>query len=606
MTIRLLPPNLVNQIAAGEVVERPASALKELVENAVDAGATRIDVVLNDGGRSLIVVTDNGCGMTPQELIVAVDRHATSKLPSDDLLDINFLGFRGEALPAIGSVARLTVTSRTVGADSGWYVVVAGGRKDGPVPAPHPRGTRVEVRDIFYATPARLKFLKASSTELTYAVDAVERLAMAHPTIAFTLTADGKQRLNLPAGNTQGDLFDIHLERLSAILGKEFGANAVPVAAERESMKLYGYIGVPTFNRGNALAQYLFVNGRPVRDRLLSGAVRAAYQDFLAANRHPYVVLFLELPQREVDVNVHPAKAEVRFRDAGLVRGMIVGALKHALAEAGHKASTTVAHAALGSFRPGDGRLFASHAPVSQADFGAAYAMQAPEEQQGFAENEAPSLFAFAPSAPDATPVPVVEADYHSHPLGVARAQVHETYIVAQTADGIVIVDQHAAHERLVYERMKAALGAGSITRQILLIPEVVELDEASAARVAARAAELAELGLVVESFGNGAIVVREIPSLLGETDVPGLIRDLADDLAANDEALSLKDRLGDVCGTLACHTAIRAGRRLNGSEMNALLRQMEVTPHAGQCNHGRPTYVELKLKDIERLFGRR
>ena len=605
MTIRLLPPNLVNQIAAGEVVERPASALKELVENSIDAGATRIDIVLNDGGRSLIVVTDNGCGMTPQELIVAVDRHATSKLPSDDLLDINYLGFRGEALPAIGSVARLTVTSRTAGADSGWYVVVAGGRKDGPVPAPHAGGTRVEVRDIFYATPARLKFLKAAPTELSYAVDAIERLAMAHPDIAFTLTADGKQRLNLPAGHMQGDLFDVHLERIAAVIGKEFGANAVPVAAEREEIKLFGYIGVPTFNRGNALAQYLFVNGRPVRDRLLHGAVRAAYQDFLAANRHPYVVLFLELPQRDVDVNVHPAKAEVRFRDAGLVRGLIVGALKHALAEAGHKASTTVANAALGSFRPGDGRGFTSGV-LSQNATHIAYAMQAPDDNQGLGENEAPSLFALAPSAPDATPVQIVEADYQSHPLGVARAQVHETYIVAQTADGIVIVDQHAAHERLVYERMKAALANGGIKRQMLLIPEVIEMDEPSAARVCARAAEFAELGLVVEPFGNGAVVVREVPALLGETDVPSLIKDLADDLASVDEALSLKDKLGDVCGTLACHSAVRSGRRLNGPEMNALLRQMEVTPHAGQCNHGRPTYVELKLKDIERLFGRR
>ena len=609
MTIRLLPPNLVNQIAAGEVVERPASALKELVENAVDARATRIDIVLSDGGRSLIVVTDNGCGMTPQELIVAVDRHATSKLPNDDLLDINFLGFRGEALPAIGSVARLTVTSRTAEADSGWYVVVAGGRKDGPVPAPHPRGTRVEVRDIFYATPARLKFLKASSTELTYAIDAIERLAMAHPGIAFTLTADGKSRLNLPAGHIQADLFDVHLARIAAVLGKEFGANAVPVAAEREGLKLYGYIGVPTFNRGNALAQYLFVNGRPVRDRLLSGAVRGAYQDFLAPNRHPYVVLFLELPQRDVDVNVHPAKAEVRFRDAGLVRGLMVGALKHALAEAGHKASTTVAGAALGAFRHGDGRMFAGRPAMGPGMGNVAYAMQAPmeaDETYGLAENEAPSLFALAPSAPDATPVQVVEADYHSHPLGVARAQVHETYIVAQTADGIVIVDQHAAHERLVYERMKASLAEGGIARQLLLIPEVVELDETGAARIGARAAELAELGLVVEPFGNGAVVVREVPALLGDTDVSGLIRNLADDLAEVDEALSLKDKLGDVCGTLACHSAIRAGRRLNGSEMNALLRQMEITPHAGQCNHGRPTYVELKLKDIERLFGRR
>ena len=607
MTIRLLPPNLVNQIAAGEVVERPASALKELVENAIDAGATRIDIVLNDGGRSLIVVTDNGCGMTSQELMVAVDRHATSKLPADDLLDIKYLGFRGEALPAIGSVARMTVTSRTANSDSGWYVVVAGGRKDGPVPAPHPRGTRIEVRDIFFATPARLKFLKSAQTELSYAVDAIERLAMAYPEITFTLTADGKQRLNLAAGLTQGDLFDAHLERLAVILGKEFAANAVPVAAEREGIKLYGYIGVPTFSRGNALAQYLFVNGRPVRDRLLAGAVRAAYQDFLAPNRHPYVVLFVDLTQRDVDVNVHPAKAEVRFRDASLVRGLMVGALKHALAEAGHRASTTVSHNALAAFQAHTGRgnpYAGGHGGV----YAATYDAQAPlDEQQGFDDGEAPSsLFAVAPSAPDALPIEVVEADYRSHPLGVARAQVHETYIVAQTGDGIVIVDQHAAHERLVYERMKASLASGGIARQILLIPEVVELDEASAARVAARAPELAELGLVLEAFGGNALVVREVPALLGETDVAGLVKDLADDLAANDEALALKDRLGDVCGTLACHGAVRAGRRLNGAEMNAILRQMEVTPHAGQCNHGRPTYVELKLKDIERLFGRR
>ncbi len=607
MTIRLLPPNLVNQIAAGEVVERPASALKELVENAIDAGATRIDIVLNDGGRSLIVVTDNGCGMTSQELMVAVDRHATSKLPNDDLLEINFLGFRGEALPAIGSVARLTVTSRTAGADSGWYVVVAGGRKDGPVPAPLPRGTRIEVRDIFFATPARLKFLKSAQSELSYAVDAVERLAMSHPDISFTLVADGKQRLNLPAGLPQGDLFDAHLERLSLIIGKDFAANAVPVAAEREGIRLYGYIGVPTFNRGNALAQYLFVNGRPVRDRLLAGAVRAAYQDFLAPNRHPYVVLFLELSQRDVDVNVHPAKAEVRFRDAGLVRGLMVGALKHALAEAGHRASTTVAAGALGAFQSHAGRAGAPHYQGSGYGTAGAATATSGDDNPGLSEGDgAGSLFALAPSAPDATPIEVVAADYHSHPLGVARAQVHETYIVAQTGDGIVIVDQHAAHERLVYERMKAALAQGGIARQILLIPEVVELDEASAARLAARAPELAELGLVLEAFGGNAVVVREVPALLGETDAAGLVKDLADDLASVDEALSLQDRLGDVCGTLACHGSVRAGRRLNGAEMNALLRQMEVTPHAGQCNHGRPTYVELKLKDIERLFGRR
>ncbi len=603
MTIRLLPPNLVNQIAAGEVVERPASAIKELVENAIDAGATRIEISVNDGGRSMIVVTDNGHGMTPQELIVAVDRHATSKLPQDDLLAINYLGFRGEALPAIGSVARLTVTSRKGGADSGWYVVVAGGRKDGPVPAPHTQGTRVEVRDIFFATPARLKFLKAAATELSYTVDTIERLAMARPEISFTLTSDGKPRLHLPAGNIQADMFDAHLARLSAILGKDFAANAIPVAAEREGIKLYGYIGVPTFNRGNALAQYLFVNGRPVRDRLLNGAVRGAYQDFLASNRHPYVVLFLELPQREVDVNVHPAKAEVRFRDAGLVRGLMVGALKHALSEAGHKASTTVSTAALGAFRP-DG----STQSGGPGGYAASYTFQSPLEGEahGFAEQESGSLFAIPPSAPDSSPIEAVEAEYQSHPLGVARAQVHETYIVAQTADGIVIVDQHAAHERLVYERMKAAMSADGVSRQVLLIPEVVDLDESSAVRLVARAGELAELGLVLENFGTGSVVVREVPALLGETDVKGLVRDLADELSALDDTLSLKERLGDVCGTLACHSAIRAGRRLNGAEMNALLRQMEVTPHAGQCNHGRPTYVELKLKDIERLFGRR
>ena len=609
MTIRLLPPNLVNQIAAGEVVERPAAAVKELVENAVDAGATRIEVVLGDGGRSLIVVTDNGCGMTAQELAVAVDRHATSKLPSDDLLNIDYLGFRGEALPSIGSVARLTVTSRTADADSSWYVMVADGRKDGPVPAPHSVGTRVEVRDIFFATPARLKFLKSPQTELNYCVDAVERLAMAHPNVAFTLTSDGKSRLNLPVSQNQGDLFDIHLERLAAILGKDFGANAVPVAAEREGVALYGYIGVPTFNRGNALAQYLFVNGRPVRDRLLSGAVRAAYQDFLASNRHPYVVLFLDVPQPKVDVNVHPAKAEVRFRDSGRIRGLMIGALKHALANAGHKASTTVSNAALGALKPESSR--APPMPYQRGSANAhraVYAFQSPPgaKAQGLAEGGKESVFAFAPSAPEASADENMEFVDESHPLGVARAQIHETYIVAQTADGIVIVDQHAAHERLVYERMKSALGRDGIARQILLIPEVVELDEAAVSRLAGRAEELAELGLVLEPFGASTVVIREIPALLGETNVKGLVRDLADDLASMDEALSLKDRLGDVCGTLACHGSVRAGRRLNGAEMNAILRQMEVTPHAGQCNHGRPTYVELKLKDIERLFGRR
>ncbi len=597
MPIRLLPPNLVNQIAAGEVVERPASAVKELIENAVDAGATRIDITLNEGGKSLIVVVDNGSGMTPRDLEVAVDRHATSKLPSDDLLDIGFLGFRGEALPAIGSISRLTVTSRTGDAESAWYMMVTGGQKQGPVPAPHPRGTRVEVRDLFYATPARLKFLKAAATELTYTIDVVERLAMAHPEIAFTVTADGKVRINLPVATSQGDLFDIHLERLTAILGKEFGANAVPVAAEREGMRLYGYIGLPTLNRGNAQAQYLFVNGRPVRDRMLHGALRAAYQDVLASNRYPYVALFLDVPRTEVDVNVHPAKAEVRFRDAGLVRGLLIGAIRHALAESGHRASSSVATAALGAFQPGARPAFMrSHHGISTMQ-----TLDGTMAERGLGES--PSLFMPQPSAPNTT---TENTNDQSYPLGVARAQVHETYIVAQTDSGIVIVDQHAAHERLLYERMKKALGSNDVKRQILLIPEVVEMDQGAAERVLARTTELAELGLVIEAFGSGAVAVREVPALLGESDVAGLLHDLADELAEWDEAMSLKERLADVCGTMACHSAVRAGRRLNPTEMNALLRQMETTPNSGQCNHGRPTYVELKLTDIERLFGRR
>lgn len=600
MTVRVLPPNLVNQIAAGEVVERPASVVKELVENALDAGATHVDVTMNDGGRSLIVVADDGKGMNERELALAIERHATSKLPDDDLTEIGFFGFRGEALPSIGAIARLTITSRTAEASSAWYIRVEGGRREGPVPTPHPPGTRVEVRDLFFATPARLKFLKAARTELNHAVDSLERLAMAHPHVAFTLTADDKTRLSLEAQT--GDLFDARLARLSAIMGKDFGPNAVQVSADRAGMKLTGYAGVPTYNRGNALAQYMFVNGRPVRDRVLQGAVRGAYQDFLASNRHPYLALFLEVPPHEVDVNVHPAKAEVRFRDAGTVRGLIVGALKHALADAGHQASTTVSQQALGAMRP-QGTM--SHRP-SQSLFNAARVAQSPlGTGGGLAEGQSE----YGPTYDDAPTASVIEAEaaqVEDYPLGVARAQVHETYIVAQTADGLVIVDQHAAHERLVYERMKAMLADSGIARQLLLLPEVVELETATAQRLIARAEELAELGLVLEAFGDGAVVVREVPALLGETDVQGLVKDLADELSDLGEALALQDKLADVCGTMACHGSIRAGRRLGGQEMNALLREMEHTPHAGQCNHGRPTYVSLKLSDIEKLFGRR
>ncbi len=597
MAIRRLPETLVNRIAAGEVIERPAAAVKELVENAIDAGATRIEVTLGGAGRSLIEVVDDGSGMGRDDLALAVERHATSKLPDDDLVRIRSLGFRGEALPSIGAVSRLVIASRARGADEAWSIAVEGGRVAPPVPAAHPPGTRVTVRDLFFATPARLKFLKGERSELAAAADVVQRLAMAHPEIAFKLVADGRVVLRLdPAG---GDLLDARLGRLAAVIDRDFFDNALRIDAAREGLRLVGHAGLPTYHRATAQHQYLFVNGRPVRDRLLAGAVRGAYADFLARDRHPVVALFLDVPLEEVDVNVHPAKAEVRFRDQGLVRGLIVASLRHALAEAGHRASTTVAAGALGALRPaGAPPMLPGWRPQTTAlprGFAeAALAYQAPLEA---ALDEAVPL-----SAP---PAAAAEPDAQ-HALGAARAQIHETYIVAQTADGIVIVDQHAAHERLVYERMKQELDAGGIARQTLLIPEVVELDEGAAARVAARAAELADLGRVLEAFGPGAVVVREVPALLGDTDVKGLVRDLADELAEHGEALALKERLGEVCGTMACHGSVRAGRRLTQPEMDALLRQMEATPHSGQCNHGRPTYVELKLADIERLFGRR
>jgi DNA mismatch repair protein MutL len=605
MTIRLLPSNIVNRIAAGEVIERPASAVKELVENAVDAGAVRIEVTLRDGGRSLIAVSDDGGGMSAEELVLAVERHATSKLPDDDLTHIATLGFRGEALPSIGAVGRLTIASRQAGSDSAWSLTLEGGAKGKPQPAALGAGTRVELRDLFYATPARLKFLKQPRTELDHAVDVVNRLAMACPHIAFALFDDARPVLRhaAAAADLLGDPAAARLARLSQVMGRDFADNALAIDTMREGVRLTGHIGLPTLNRATSAQQFLFVNGRPVRDRLLQGAVRGAYQDFLARDRHPLVALFLELPADAVDVNVHPTKAEVRFRDPGLVRGLIVGAAKHALAEAGHRASTTVASAALGSFRPGSApaTTFAGWRPSATVPRGMAEAAAAYAPLDvGSAE-----LSGFAAPAARAAEAPAAAAEI-AHPLGAARAQLHETYILAQTGDGVVIVDQHAAHERLVYERMKQALAAEGIARQALLIPEVVELDEPAVARLAARRDELAELGLVLEAFGPGAIVVREVPALLGATDVAGLVRDLADELAEFGQALSLKERLESICGTMACHGSVRAGRRLTASEMNALLREMEATPHSGQCNHGRPTYVELKLADIERLFGRR
>ncbi len=608
MTIRLLPETLVNRIAAGEVVERPASVVKELVENSLDAGATRIEISLRDGGAAHISVTDDGCGMTRDELALAVTRHATSKLPGDDLFAIHSLGFRGEALPSMAAVARLTLTSRARDAgdgDSAWSLHVAGGDSQEPKPAALPRGTRVEVADLFYAVPARLKFLKTARTETARALDAVRRLAMAHPHVAFSFESDGGAPKVLAA--TSGDLFDARLARLAQVMGRDFADNALPISAERGDLILTGHIGLPTLNRGLPDKQFLFVNGRPVRDKLLLGAVRGAYQDFLARNRHPLLALYLELPPREVDVNVHPAKTEVRFRDAGSVRGLIVGALRHALAEAGHRAATTVSDFALGAMRPGAGGAapsFASRSSSSAAQGLAEDSLRYQAPLDAISQSgPLPGLQAVPSTAAVAETLP---EDTESFPLGAARAQLHETYIVAQTADGMVIVDQHAAHERLVYETMKRALENGAVARQGLLIPEVVELDEDAAATLVSRSQELAALGLVLESFGPGSVVVRETPALLGEMDIAGMVRDLAGEIAAMGAALGLKERLQDVCSTMACHGSVRAGRRLKPDEMNALLREMEATPHSGQCNHGRPTYVELRLADIEKLFGRR
>jgi DNA mismatch repair protein MutL len=599
LAIRRLSEGTVNRIAAGEVVERPAAAVKELVENALDAGATRIEIATSNGGADLILVEDDGSGMDAADLTLAIERHATSKLPErggeDDLSHIDTLGFRGEALPSIGAVARLSIASRTANGEAR-EIRVDGGKFSGPTPtgfrAPGQHGTRVEVRELFYATPARLKFLKSHRSEDLATADIVKRLAMARPDVTFFLHLDGRQVLNLEA---EGDLAlgmedGPRLKRLSKIMGRDFSDNAVRVEAVREGVTLSGYAGLPTYNRANAQMQFLFVNGRPVRDKLLIGAVRGAYADFLARDRHPALALFLECDPAFVDVNVHPAKTEVRFRDAGLVRGLIVGALKHALNEAGHRASTTVSGATLASFNR---QAPQGYQPVRE-NWGTP-----PSVQEGaplFASERAPILSARIEESTD-----VAET-----PLGVARAQLHETYVIAQTADGIVIVDQHAAHERLVYERMKKALATGGITRQPLLIPEVVDLDPSETTRVMARADELAELGLVIEGFGPDAVMVREVPAMLGKLDVKGLVRDLADEIAETGNAMSLKERLEEVSGTLACHMSVRAGRRLNAEEMNALLREMEATPHSGQCNHGRPTYVELKLADIERLFGRR
>jgi DNA mismatch repair protein MutL len=587
--IRRLPPRLVNRIAAGEVVERPASAVKELVENALDAGATRITVELGEGGRGLIAVADDGAGMTPQEIVLAIERHATSKLPGDDLIRITSLGFRGEALAALAAVGRMRITSRPQGQESAFALSVVAGEAGSLAPAPGPSGTRVEVRDLFFATPARLKFLKSDRAESQAAREVVERLAIAHPEVAFDLLLDGRRVLVLePSG---ADPLERTENRLRAVMGRDFADNALIVDGEREGIRLLGFAGLPTLSRTTQRFQHWLVNRRPVQDRLLRGALRAAYGDLLFQDRQPMAALFLQLAPERVDVNVHPAKAEVRFREPGLVRGLVIASLKQALGEAGWRTSTSLGDAALGAFRPGIGF---GGMPAGLAETAARY--QAPDGGQA----------GLALGAPSARHEPLPDDGLECYPLGAARAQLHDSYIVAQTAEGLLLVDQHAAHERLVYERMKAQLEDGGVARQGLLLPEVVEIGPADVACLLARRDELEELGLVLEPFGEGAVLIREVPAVLGASDIARLVQDLAEDLAEIDRAQSLRAALERVCASLACHGSVRAGRRLGLAEMNALLRAMEQTPHSGQCNHGRPTYVALSRADIERLFQRR
>ena len=607
MPVRQLPEGIVNRIAAGEVVERPASVVKELIENALDADATRIDVLTDGGGRRRIEVTDDGTGMTAADLALAVERHATSKLPDDDLLAIRTLGFRGEALPSIGAVARLAIATRHAGEPHAWTIGVDAGRKSDLRPAALGIGTRVEVRELFYATPARLKFLKSDRSEGEAIREVVRRLAMSAPQVAFTLAGEERApatwQARLPG--TAG-----RLARLADILGPEFGTNAVELRSEGGKLAIEGYAGLPTMSRANSLAQYLFVNGRPVRDKLLIGVVRAAYADYLPRERHPVVALFVTVDPHEVDVNVHPAKAEVRFRNGGLVRSFLIRTLQEALARESSRAATTGGSATIASLRAGRhvsrGGWDWRHSPARPAA-AASLARPLPHAQPaGLAEPEQAAFDAGAPSADWRAAENAPEPELIDRPLGAARAQLHENYIVTQTRDGLLIVDQHAAHERIVYERLKAALAKAGVARQILLIPEIVELDEDAVERLCARAGELLGYGLAIEPFGPGAVAVRETPALLGTVDANALVRDLAEHMAEWEEALPLERRLMHVAATMACHGSVRAGRRLKAEEMNALLREMETTPNSGQCNHGRPTYVELKLGDIERLFGRR
>jgi len=593
--IRQLDEAAINRIAAGEVVERPASAVKELVENAIDAGATRIAIDVAQGGKTLIRVTDDGIGMNAEDLPLAMSRHATSKIDGHDLMNIGSFGFRGEALPSLGAVGRLQVTSRAAGA-AGHRMRVEGGEIHPVEPAPLNRGTIVELRDLFYATPARLKFLRSDRAEMQAVTEVVKRLALAEPAIGFTLTSDGRETFRVRPET--GDLFDAMRGRMRAVIGAEFVSNAVPVDADRDGITLKGLAALPTYSRGSSVAQYLFVNGRPVRDKLLMGAVRGTYADFLSRDRHPALALFIDLPGPRVDVNVHPAKAEVRFREPGLVRGLVVTALRHALADAGHRASSTVADAALGAMQPApmQPRIYQMDRPTP-GTLQNTGAWQAPELAETAPAWE-PHFTASARVEPQDTAAPV------GAPLGAARAQIHENYILAQTDDGLIIVDAHAAHERLVYEKLKTQMDENGVAAQALLIPEIVTLGN-DAERILDHAEELRRFGLTIDPFGPGCVAIRETPAILGEISGEALLRDILDELDDLGESTALRARIDAILSRIACHGSVRTGRRMQAAEMNALLREMEQVPHSGQCNHGRPTYVELKMADIEKLFGR-
>lgn len=596
MRIRHLPDYLVNQIAAGEVIERPAAAVKELVENAIDAGATQIDIDVRNGGKSLIQIRDNGHGMNSEELEAATERHATSKLPDDDLVNINHLGFRGEALPSIGSVSRLSIKSKTEN-DDAFEISMAGGEKNKISPCAHTSGTTIEVRDLFYATPARLKFLKTDRAEYGAVKESILRIAMAFPEIGFKLSHDGDVKLNLLA--EQGDLFEQRKGRISAVLGREFGENCVRVEAKREEVSITGYTSLPTLNRASNQHQYLFVNGRPVKDRMILGCVRAAYMDVLHSGRHPLTVLFLELPPHMVDVNVHPAKTEVRFRDAGMVRGLIISSLKHALMEGGLVTSSTLSTHTLERMQPS-----ANSNPLPMGR-GANPAVPSYYAHGNLAEKTQEFYTLLEPSA-RAEPI-YEEVTPSQFPLGAARAQIHENYIIAQSEEGLVIIDQHAAHERLIYERLKNQMEEGTVKSQGLLVPEIVDLEETRINKLLDHQDMLNKFGLYVEAFGSDSISVQSIPAIMGEkTNIKKLINDIIDEIEENETAEKLQKSLHEILSTTACHGSIRSGRRLNIDEMNALMRQMEETPNSGHCNHGRPTYIKLDLKDIEKLFGRR